>query len=117
MEITRDNFKAALPGLLKDIEESDFVSFDFEFTGLLASPARTASAVDTPRLRYAATRHSAKHFSVVQIGLCMFKRIKTTGGGQPETTTEGLLSRNGQALCSGNRRGGKDGEGGEDCEI
>lgn len=35
MQVDRDNFKEVLPTIIQRIQESDFVAFDCEFTGLV----------------------------------------------------------------------------------
>ena len=80
MELTRENFSATLPQVLRDIAEADFCSFDCEFTGLAASQGRAQTSCDTPSVRYAHARHSASRFALLQIGLCTFRQ---TGGSSP----------------------------------
>jgi hypothetical protein len=60
--------------LLQSIKEAEFVSFDFELTGL----HRTAESFTGVDQSYEAHAKGAKNFMPVQIGLCMAKRI---GGG------------------------------------
>ena len=73
--------------LLKSIKEAEFVSFDFELTGL----HRTAESFTGVDQSYEAHAKGAKNFMPVQIGLCMAKRIpgtKTVGGEITKTTWE-----------------------------
>ncbi|XP_059474312.1 poly(A)-specific ribonuclease PARN-like isoform X2 [Neocloeon triangulifer] len=69
MEIT--NFKSVLPQIRSAIEDSVFISFDTEFTGLNIKDAPSVGPYDTAPEAYEKLRQSA-NFSVIQFGLCTF---------------------------------------------
>lgn len=70
MEVTRSNFKAALPEMEAAIRDSIFLAIDGEFTGLSAD--RGNSPLDLPSERVARARDTAERFLLVQFGLATF---------------------------------------------
>jgi len=72
MEINKHNFELLLPTIREAIDESQFVSVDFEFTGLKKSNDQGNFYYDTLQDRYEKARNSAKSFLVPQCGICTF---------------------------------------------
>jgi len=72
MEINKHNFELLLPTIKEAINESQFVSIDFEFTGLKKSNDQGNFYYDTLQNRYEKARNSAKSFVVPQCGICTF---------------------------------------------
>jgi len=60
-----------LPQIAAAIEDSVFISFDTEFTGLNIKDAPSVGPYDTASEAYEKLRQSAS-FSVIQFGLCTF---------------------------------------------
>lgn len=74
MDVTTANFGNALQVLKDHLPETDFVSFDLEFTGL---GERRPSQLDTPQIRYSSAREDASIFPPIQFGLCLFRKVPT----------------------------------------
>ncbi|XP_023943220.2 poly(A)-specific ribonuclease PARN [Bicyclus anynana] len=70
MEITRKNFKEALPLIGASIEKADFLVMDAEFTGLLNG--RDVTIFDSPQDYYTTLLNGATDFLLIQYGLCAF---------------------------------------------
>lgn len=73
MEITKRNYYEMEPIILKDIEQSEFISFDLEFSGLCEFKNKL---LDTPEERFKKTRFVAEDYRIIQIGLVPFIPIK-----------------------------------------
>lgn len=67
-----------LPQIKAAIEDSAFVSFDTEFTGLNIKDAPSVGPYDTALEAYEKLRQSA-NFSVIQFGLCTFHENPENG--------------------------------------
>ncbi|CAH3997884.1 poly(A)-specific ribonuclease PARN-like [Pieris brassicae] len=70
MEVTRKNFKEALPLVSESIEEADFLVIDAEFTGLI--DGRDVSMFDSPEEYYLTLLNGSTQFLLIQFGLCAF---------------------------------------------
>ena len=70
MEVTRSNFKEALPVISKAIEDSSFIAIDAEFSGLTAG--KRGNAMDTCDERYQKLINGVKDFTIMQFGICTF---------------------------------------------
>ncbi|CAG0898197.1 unnamed protein product, partial [Cyprideis torosa] len=70
MEINQRNFKASLPKVLKAIEESDYISFDTELTGL---HQLVDCRMELSHEMYQRVIKGSLDFLVIQFGLCCFK--------------------------------------------
>ncbi|CAB3387379.1 Hypothetical predicted protein [Cloeon dipterum] len=71
MEVTSANFKSVLPQVRDAIEDSAFISFDTEFTGLNIKDAPSVGPYDTAAEAYEKLKQCAS-FSIIQFGLCTF---------------------------------------------
>ncbi|KAJ2704445.1 hypothetical protein H4R19_005235 [Coemansia spiralis] len=73
MDVTRDNFAAALAQFKAAVGSCDFVAMDMEMTGLYESREHQPNArQDTQDERYAKLRRSVEAYTVVQVGICLF---------------------------------------------
>ena len=70
MEITRQNFKEEREEFLSHLQEASFVSFQVQTTGK-RSEARNET--DLPFESFLKSFNSANRYSIIQIGLCIFK--------------------------------------------
>ena len=70
MEVTRLNFKEALPVISEAIEDSSFIAIDAEFSGLTAR--KRENAMDTCDERYQKLINGVKDFTIMQFGICTF---------------------------------------------
>ncbi|CAH0719594.1 unnamed protein product, partial [Brenthis ino] len=70
MEVTRKNFKEALPLVVESIDKADFLVIDTEFTGLING--RDVSMFDSPQEYYSTLLHGSTDFLLIQYGLCAF---------------------------------------------
>ena len=70
MEVTRLNFKEALPAISEAIEDSSFIAIDAEFSGLTAR--KRENAMDTCEERYKKMINGVKDFTILQFGICTF---------------------------------------------
>lgn len=71
MEVTRLNFKDALPVISQAIDEASFLSMDTEFSGITSR--KRENALDTCKERYQKVIEGTKDFTILQFGLCSFK--------------------------------------------
>jgi len=70
MDVTRHNFKQLMPQIEEAINTASFVTIDGEFTGLNCQGG--SSPFDLPEQRYQKLQESARHFLLIQFGLCTF---------------------------------------------
>uniref|UniRef100_A0A0B6ZFZ7 Poly(A)-specific ribonuclease PARN n=1 Tax=Arion vulgaris TaxID=1028688 RepID=A0A0B6ZFZ7_9EUPU len=73
MEVTKHTFNEQLERIIEDINESDFIAIDGEFTGLDATNSGHTSPFDTPEERYSKITQECSDFLLIQFGLCTFK--------------------------------------------
>lgn len=77
MNITRYNYKKALPLIVQTMRQSDFLAFDFEFSGLKFHPDLANHQTDTMALRYWKNRENVRRFMPTQMGICGFKYLES----------------------------------------
>ena len=83
MDITKDNFNAALDGLLERIAACDFYAIDLEMTGI-NSPTSMPEDASMPLQRlYEAKRHAASRFAIIQVGICLFHKMDQSAVAAP----------------------------------
>ncbi len=68
-EVSRQNFEAMFPEIVRCISSADVVALDFEFTGI---DLLHNSLFDDAPTRYAKSRASVQQTSVLQVGLATF---------------------------------------------
>ncbi len=73
MNITRYNYKRSLPLIIQSFKQSDFIAFDFEFSGLTFHPDLTNHQTDTMAFRYWKYKENISRFIPTQMGICGFK--------------------------------------------
>ena len=71
MELTYKNYIDNEKRIIKEIEDSDFISFDLEMTGIDSD--MNNSLIDTPEIRYLKYKASAEKYKIIQLGLTLFK--------------------------------------------
>jgi hypothetical protein len=76
MDITRENFDEHFPEIESKIAECDFCSIDCEFTGI--TTYKNLNSFETPKTRYDKLRKNDQNYLIIQLGLCLFKRIDAT---------------------------------------
>ena len=59
--------------ILQSFKQSDFISFDFEFSGLQFHPDLANHPTDTMAFRYWKYRENIRRFLPTQMGICGFK--------------------------------------------
>ncbi|KAJ8660618.1 hypothetical protein O0I10_003666 [Lichtheimia ornata] len=74
MEILKQDFVRSLPEIKKALLEADCISIDAEFTGLMTSGHHFQHS-DDMNDRYRKMRQAAKEFSIIQYGVCAFKKV------------------------------------------
>jgi poly(A)-specific ribonuclease len=75
MNITSENFEELYPQIKDLINQSEFISFDLEMTGIMSNGREGRnSKYDTPQARYAKMVPVASKYAIVQIGLCFFQK-------------------------------------------
>ncbi|EGR30984.1 hypothetical protein IMG5_120000 [Ichthyophthirius multifiliis] len=62
-----------LPFIIQCIKKSNYISIDFEFTGLYRHYDLIYNKYDTIQQRYFATKENIKDFQPIQLGLCCFQ--------------------------------------------
>lgn len=98
MEVTRDNFKEALPSILQAVERADFVAIDAEFTGLRRKETSRYCELDTIEERYLKAREAAKDFGMIQFGITTFRYIREKSTYSHATFCFYLLGKSGDML-------------------
>lgn len=73
MDINKDTFDGQLEAIIEDINNSDFIAIDGEFTGLDKTATGHAMPFETPEKRYDHMRQHCSDFMLIQFGLCAFK--------------------------------------------
>ncbi|KAJ1989527.1 hypothetical protein GGI25_005531 [Coemansia spiralis] len=80
MDVTRDNFGAALSEFRKAVVACDFAAIDMEMTGLYESKEWQPHRQDSKDDRYAKIKRSVESYGVVQVGICLFTWIASSEG-------------------------------------
>lgn len=70
MEVTRLNFKEALPVISEAIEDASFLAIDAEFSGLTVK--KKSNSLDTCEERYHKLIYGIKDFTILQFGISTF---------------------------------------------
>ena len=73
MELTRDNYYDIEPIILKDIQESDFISLDLELSGLIQNKFKI---YDSPEENFLKSKYNADNFRIIQLGISCFIKKK-----------------------------------------
>ena len=73
MELTKDNYYDIEPIILKDIENSDFISFDLELSGLIQNKFKI---YDSPEENFLKSKYNADNFRIIQFGITLFIKNK-----------------------------------------
>ncbi|OBZ83656.1 Poly(A)-specific ribonuclease PARN [Choanephora cucurbitarum] len=76
MEVLKSDFEAKLPLIEQALIEADFIAIDTEFTGL-TTPDVQFQATDDLNTRYHKLKHCVQEFTIIQYGVCAFKRTAT----------------------------------------
>ena len=69
MELTKENYYEIEPIIFKDIENSEFISFDLELSGLIPSKFKI---YDTPEENFQKSKHMAESYRIIQVGITPF---------------------------------------------
>ena len=75
MDVTRENFDAALKEIDELLPSCDFVAIDEEMTGIRRSSETDPAPGDTCEARYEKMRVVATTFNLIQVGVCLFRKI------------------------------------------
>ncbi|RCH80662.1 hypothetical protein CU098_001621, partial [Rhizopus stolonifer] len=78
MEVLRSNFEEKLPVIEQAMLEADFIAIDTEFTGL-TTPDIQFQNIDDIETRYSKLKSCVQEFTIIQYGVCAFKRNPETG--------------------------------------
>ncbi len=70
MELVSRDFDRMEYELLKYIEDSDYISFDLEMTGI--ENDKNNSLIDTPENRYLKYKLTSEKYSIIQLGISFF---------------------------------------------
>ena len=77
MDLTRDNFDLEWPGILRELQRAEFISVDFEMTGIrmpaIEAELEFRSSVEA---HFPSKYQVAQHYTVVQVGFCLFTRVE-----------------------------------------
>ncbi len=89
-DITRGNFRAALPAIKAALQECSFFAFDLEMTGLFLDH-HSEHYFDEPQDKWSRVREAAGAYLITQFGLSCFTRTPT--GDYKATTFNGTCLR------------------------
>ncbi|KAK7195871.1 poly(A)-specific ribonuclease PARN [Novymonas esmeraldas] len=82
MQVRRDNFPAVFPHFQELLRTCDFYAVDEEMTGI-GVPEVTESITFAPAESYHAKRLAASRYSIIQVGVCLFRRLSPAASGAP----------------------------------
>jgi len=74
MELLARDFEKNIDDILNHIENSDYISFDLEMTGI--ENDKNNSLIDTPENRYLKYKLTSEKYSIIQLGITFFKENK-----------------------------------------
>ena len=74
MELVSKDFDKFEEDIINRIENSDYISFDLEMTGI--ENEKNNSLIDTSENRYLKYKKTSEKYSIIQLGLSLFKQIK-----------------------------------------
>ena len=69
MELTRENYYEVEPIILKDIENSEFIAFDLEFSGIIISKFKI---YDSSEEYFQKSKYMAENYRIIQVGITPF---------------------------------------------
>ena len=69
MELTRENYYEIEPIILKDIENSEFIALDLEFSGLIISKFKI---YDSSEEIFQKSKYMAENYRIIQVGITPF---------------------------------------------
>ena len=69
MELTRENYYKIEPIILENIEKSEFIAFDLEFSGLITSKFKI---YDSSEERFQKSKYMAENYRIIQVGVTPF---------------------------------------------
>ena len=69
MELTKENYFDQESIILKDIENSEFIAFDLEFSGLIPSKFKI---YDSPEENFQKNKYMAENYRIIQVGITPF---------------------------------------------
>ena len=73
MDIVKENFASMSDQIITDIENCDFLAIDLEMTGI----STRGDLMDSISARYEDMRKAVFTFSIIQCGICLFKRLES----------------------------------------
>ncbi|TPP51363.1 CAF1 ribonuclease family protein [Leishmania donovani] len=79
MQVRRDNFPAVFPHFQELLRTCDFYAIDEEMTGI-GVPEVTETITSAPSETYHSKRLAASRYSIIQVGVCLFRRIPVSSG-------------------------------------
>ena len=74
MELVCSNYEREEKKIIGLIKESDYISFDLEMTGI--ENDQNNIIIDTPENRYLKYKRTSEKYSIIQLGLTIFKKDK-----------------------------------------
>ena len=72
MIVTNENYKSILPLFKQSADQSSFLSFDCEMTGVTLSPETDCTKYDTQQSRYLKTKQVVSTFNLLQLGITFY---------------------------------------------
>ncbi|KAJ8043697.1 Pre-piRNA 3'-exonuclease trimmer [Holothuria leucospilota] len=75
-DVTKDNFTQVYPEIEQSLRHASFIALDLEFTGLTAEGEHVNSLFDSIEYRYQKLKMMAQKFSIPQLGLTAFVKMK-----------------------------------------
>ncbi|KAG5504754.1 hypothetical protein GH5_05381 [Leishmania sp. Ghana 2012 LV757] len=77
MQVRRDNFPAVFPHFQQLLSTCDFYAIDEEMTGI-GVPEVTEMITFSPSETYHSKRLAASRYSIIQVGVCLFRRVSVS---------------------------------------
>ena len=75
MELVCSNYEKEEKRIINLIKTSDYISFDLEMTGI--ENDKNNVIIDTPENRYLKYKKTSEKFSIIQLGITIFNKVKT----------------------------------------
>ena len=74
MDVTHENFSAAVDALEALLPTAEFVAIDEEMTGIMLDKSTAPHAGDTLETRYQKMKRVTHEFNLIQVGVCLYHR-------------------------------------------
>lgn len=79
MEVDANAFNGKLLTILQNIADADFITFDFEMSGIATGNGQSRAGKPTLQRHYEEMKEAAEKYTVVQLGICCVEKVPDKG--------------------------------------